>query len=242
MSVQHLLIAVLLVAAGTVHAAESDKWPLVLPAPHGAVILPNENAKRAHDEFRYAAVRRVDNMLYVSGVVIGRRPDEGKDPAAFKIQVRRGLQRLQSSLAAAGASFQDVVMVNSFHVWEGPNFSGTRDEQFDAFEEVIGEFLKPPYPAWTAVGTSGLLADGGIVEVHVEPRDHLVQRHGWVLLPVPRLPADRWRGHVRPVEPAVRTALNNPAPASPDCLRPVLLCLLAASQARPTGRAGGSCE
>ena len=42
MSVQHLLIAVLLVAAGTVHAAESDKWPLVLPAPHGAVILPNE--------------------------------------------------------------------------------------------------------------------------------------------------------------------------------------------------------
>ena len=71
MSVQRLWIAVLLVAAGTVHAAESEKWPLVIPAPHGSVILPNENAKRAHDEFRYAAIRRVDNMLYISGVIVG---------------------------------------------------------------------------------------------------------------------------------------------------------------------------
>jgi enamine deaminase RidA (YjgF/YER057c/UK114 family) len=27
--------------------------------------------------------------------------------------------------------------------------------------------VKSPYPAWTAVGTTGLLADGGIVEVQL---------------------------------------------------------------------------
>ena len=29
------------------------------------------------------------------------------------------------------------------------------------------EFMKPPYPAWTAVRTTGLLSDGGIVEVQL---------------------------------------------------------------------------
>lgn len=63
-----------------------------------------------------------------------------------------------------------MFIFNSFHVWQGPSFIGTRDEQFAAFEEVIGEFIKPPYPAWTAVGTAGLLSDGGIVEVQLIAR------------------------------------------------------------------------
>jgi enamine deaminase RidA (YjgF/YER057c/UK114 family) len=58
-------------------------------------------------------------------------------------------------------------MINSFHVWQGPDFTGTRDEQFQAFEDVIGEFMKAPYPAWTAVGTSGLLGSNGIIEVQL---------------------------------------------------------------------------
>lgn len=164
-----LMIAALL-AACAASAAEPDKWPLVLPAPHGSVILPNEDSKRAHDEFRYAAIRRVDNTLYISGVIVGRREGEGRDAAAFKLQVDRGFQRLKKILEAAGAGFQDVVMINSFHVWQGPNFEGTRDEHFALFEEVAGNYLKPPYPAWTAVGTTGLLSDGGIVEVQLIAR------------------------------------------------------------------------
>jgi enamine deaminase RidA (YjgF/YER057c/UK114 family) len=166
----HFWLAVLFVATGTVHAAESGKWPLVLPAPNGSVILPNEAAKRAHDEFRYAAIRRVDNMLYISGVIVGRRDNEGKDAAAFKLQVDRGFQRLKGLLESAGASFNDVVMINSFHVWQGPDFEGTKSEQFALFEEVAGNYLKPPYPAWTAVGTTGLLGTGGIVEVQLIAR------------------------------------------------------------------------
>jgi enamine deaminase RidA (YjgF/YER057c/UK114 family) len=161
------LCAVAILVVTSTHAAESDKWPLVLPAPHGSVILPNENAKRAHDEMRYAAIRRVDNMLYLSGVVIGRREGEGKDAAAFKLQVDRGFQRLKGLLESAGASFNDVVMINSFHVWQGPDFEGTKSEQFALFEEVAGNYMKSPYPAWTAVGTTGLLGTNGIVEVQL---------------------------------------------------------------------------
>src|SRR5262249_21397214 len=110
-------VAVLLSAAST-QAAESDKYPMVIPAPHGSVILPDEKAKWAYDNFRYAAVRRVEDTLYISGVVIGPREGEKRDAAAFKQQVHRGFQRLQAILESAGASFEDVVMINSFHVWE----------------------------------------------------------------------------------------------------------------------------
>jgi enamine deaminase RidA (YjgF/YER057c/UK114 family) len=152
--------------AGAAVAAEPG-YPLRLPAPGGEVILPDADSKANHDEWRFAAVRRVGDMLYVSGVIVNRRPNEATDVAAFKLQTRRALERLRRNLEAAGSDFQHVVMINSFHVWQGPNFTGSRDDQFKAFEDVIGEFMKPPYPAWTAVGTTGLLADGGIVEVQL---------------------------------------------------------------------------
>lgn len=158
-------VAALLFSAGAL-AAEA-KWPVLIPAPDGEVVLASEGDKRAYDEYRYAAARRVDNMLYVSGVVIGRRENEGKDVPAFKQQVRRGFERLKATLQASGADFSNVVMVNSFHVWQSPNFSGTMDEHWDAFYEVAGDYIKAPYPAWTAVGTTALLADSGIVEVQL---------------------------------------------------------------------------
>jgi len=161
---------VMLVTAGAPQAAESDNYPLVIPAPHGSVILPDENAKWAYDNFRYAAVRRVDDTLYVSGVVIGPREGEKRDADAFKQQVHRGFQRLQAILKSAGATFEDVVMINSFHVWEGPYFEGTKQQHFALFEEVADTYLKPPYPAWTAVGTTGLLGTNSIVEVQLIAR------------------------------------------------------------------------
>ena len=61
-------------------------------------------------------------------------------------------------------------MINSFHVWQGPDFEGTKSEQFALFEEVAGNYMKSPYPAWTAVGTTGLLGTNGIVEVQLIAR------------------------------------------------------------------------
>jgi enamine deaminase RidA (YjgF/YER057c/UK114 family) len=148
-------------------AGAEDKYPMKIPAPGGEVVLPSEGAKKSYDSWRYSAVRRVGDMLYISGVIVNRRKDEGNDVAAFKVQARRALEQQRKNLEAAGSDFQHVVMINSFHVWQGPNFAGSRDEQFWAFEDVIGEFMKPPYPAWTAVGTTGLLSDGGIVEVQL---------------------------------------------------------------------------
>lgn len=148
-------------------AAAAQTYPIRIPTPGGEVILPTAGDKAAHDEFRFAAARRVGDTLYISGVIVERRPSEGTDVASFKVQSRRAFERLKLTLETSGSSFADVVMINTFHVWQGPNFAGTRDEQFDAFDQVAGEYFKPPYAAWTAVGTTGLLRDGGIVEIQL---------------------------------------------------------------------------
>lgn len=143
---------------------------LRIPSSGGEVILPTARDKAAYDETGYAAARRVGDTLYLSGVIAGRRPGEGNDLEAFKAQTRRAFERIRTTLAASGATFDDVVMLNTFHVWQGPNFAGTRDEQFAAFAAVKREYMTGPSPAWTAVGTTGLLADGGIVEIQVIAR------------------------------------------------------------------------
>lgn len=138
-----------------------------IPAPHGEVIIANARQQQSYDNIRYAPARRAGDTLYVSGVIVGRADDEGTDPEAFKAQVRRAFQAIDATLKASGASFDDVVMINSFHVWEGPDQPAPRLEQLAMFNAVKSEFMKAPHPAWTAVGTTGLLNPHGIVEVQM---------------------------------------------------------------------------
>jgi enamine deaminase RidA (YjgF/YER057c/UK114 family) len=99
-----------------------------------------------------------------------RGKDEGNDAEAFKKQVRRAFQRIKQRLESSGVTFDDVTMMRTFHVWNSPHFRGTRDEHFEAFLAVKNEFMKAPHPAWTAVGTTGLLTDAGLVEIEMVAR------------------------------------------------------------------------
>jgi enamine deaminase RidA (YjgF/YER057c/UK114 family) len=141
--------------------------PKHIPTRGGEVILPTAVEQQNYQDYGFAAIRRAGNLVFISGVIVGRRPEEGTDVESFKAQTRRTFKRLETYLKAAGLDFDDVAMINSFHVWQGPNFSGTRADQFKAFEQVKEEFMHGPKPAWTAVGTTELLADTGIVEVQM---------------------------------------------------------------------------
>jgi enamine deaminase RidA (YjgF/YER057c/UK114 family) len=164
-----LLCALTLLISGFCPAqsqSNQPEKPIRIPSSGGEVVIATTAEKTtAYDQYHYSPSRRVGDTLYISGVVVGRRDGEGKDAAAFKAQVRRAFQRIQATLNAAGASFDDVVMLNTFHVWQGPNFEGDRPAQFAAFSAVKDEFMKPPYPAWTAIGTTSLIPDNGIVEI-----------------------------------------------------------------------------
>ena len=144
--------------------------PRRIPAPGGEVIISSAGEERAYDGYTYAPARRAGDMLYISGVIAGKAPGVEGDVEAYKAGLRQAFRRLERTLRAAGASFDDVVMINSFHVFDSPHFKGTKEEHFAAVLAVKAEFMKAPHPAWTAVGTTGLLSDTGLVEIQLIAR------------------------------------------------------------------------
>jgi enamine deaminase RidA (YjgF/YER057c/UK114 family) len=121
------------------------------------IIIP-EKADRAYDEYHYAPAVRVGDMVILSGIPAG-------GPGTYSDQVRRMFQRVEATLKLAGATMDDVVELNTFHA----NAKTTEEfgTEFQSFLVVHKEFFKNHYPAWTAVGTTALLAKGSPVEMRV---------------------------------------------------------------------------
>lgn len=113
---------------------------------------------RAYHEWHYTPVVKVGDMLIVSGIPAG--PGE-----TYEEQVRAMFERAKAELAAAGATLADVVEINTFHV--GATDSKTFGEEFARFAPIHHEYFPRHYPAWTAVGTTALLAPGAPVEMRL---------------------------------------------------------------------------
>ena len=142
-------------------------FPKKIAAPKGDVVLASERDQVLYDRFKFASARRVNEVLYLSGVIAGPEKGEARDVDGFKVQLRRAFGQIGATLRAAGASFSQVTMINTFHVWQSGNFEGDRNAQLAAFIAVKDEFIPEPHPAWTAVGTTGLALDTGVVEIQV---------------------------------------------------------------------------
>jgi enamine deaminase RidA (YjgF/YER057c/UK114 family) len=101
-----------------------------------------------------AAVRDGDR-LYVTGHT-GEDPDGNfsADPAT---QIRQTFRHIGATLSKDGASWADVVELNSYHVG--------LQAQAEILIAIAGEFLIDPYPAWTAVGVTELFDVGAVVEI-----------------------------------------------------------------------------
>lgn len=118
-------------------------------------------AKRSplNEIHRYSPAIRSGDLLFISGQV-GVRPDGSPEPV-YEDQVRRAFANLKAVLAAAGASFDDVIDVISFHTDPAV--------QFDTFLSVRAEEIgEAPYLTWTAIGATWLA--GFDVELKVVAR------------------------------------------------------------------------
>ena len=124
------------------------------PAPHHQVIYSdNPRARQMQDKIGWADSVTAGDTVYVSGVVAFTLPtDKGLEDA-----YTRAFDRLTKVLQRAGVGWGDVVEVRSFHT--DPN------AQIDAMAAVKRRYRTAPDPAWTAVGTSGLLGSTGITEI-----------------------------------------------------------------------------
>ncbi|MDQ7727864.1 RidA family protein [Halomonas sp. SpR8] len=110
------------------------------------VVFPS-GRQALYEQNAYSAAVRSGDLLFVSGQV-GSREDGSPEPE-FAAQVQLAFDNLQSVLKAAGASFEDIVDVTSFHTDPEAQFTAVMEAKARAFPEK-------PYPNWTAVGVTWL--------------------------------------------------------------------------------------
>lgn len=123
--------------------------------PAKRVVIP-AGRDRAYDNYHYAPAIRVGDTVIVSGLVAYKGAD-------YEEKVRNMFEELKRTLAAAGAELGDVVELNTFHAQVKD--TAAFDEEFGRFLKIHNEYFPDHYPAWTAVGTTALLAEGAALEM-----------------------------------------------------------------------------
>jgi len=108
-----------------------------------------------YEETHIPAALRVNDTVRVTGHT-GEAADGGfsTDP---EVQIRQVFGNIALTLVEAGVSWSDVVEINSYHVG--------LQRQLEAVLRIAAEFLKDPYPAWTAVGVTELLVPEALIEI-----------------------------------------------------------------------------
>ncbi len=127
----------------------------VKTAPDSAIVVP-AGREAAYDSYHYAPAVRVGDMVIVSGIPAARGD-------TYEERIRWMFDRLKLTLEAAGASIDDVVEINTFH--SEAKDTAAFNAEFKRFLVVHDEYFHGTYPAWTAVGTTALLAEGAPVEM-----------------------------------------------------------------------------
>ena len=118
----------------------------------------SEQARKFQEEWGYSDAIVAGDTIYLSGIVVGMREGDTDMEAAYD----RTYRDIGSILARAGASWDDVVDITSFHT--------DVTAQMPAIVAVHKRYVKAPYPAWTAIDVDRLIPDRGITEIKIVAR------------------------------------------------------------------------
>jgi enamine deaminase RidA (YjgF/YER057c/UK114 family) len=148
-----LLVVTALVLSMTTNAAFAG-------ARQEAKVLMAEDPASAkfQEEWGYAAAIVTGDAVYLSGVVAGMREGETDLKAAYE----RAFNSIGATLQRAGASWDDVVDITTFHT--------DLTTQIPAIVAVKNKYVKAPFPAWTAIQVGRLILNTGITEIKVVAR------------------------------------------------------------------------
>jgi enamine deaminase RidA (YjgF/YER057c/UK114 family) len=144
-----LSVAAAIVPAAAAGAGERQRSTVLMSE--------NEAARKFQEQWGYSDAVVTGDTIYLSGIVVGLRQGESDLEAAYE----RVYQRIGAILKRAGASWDDVVDMTSFHT--------DVEGQIEKMVAVHKRHVKAPYPAWTAIGVAKVLG-GGITEIKVVAR------------------------------------------------------------------------
>ncbi len=108
-----------------------------------------------HQAGGYSHAIKVGNTVYVSGQM-GIGEDNTLVPGGFEVQAKQALENLKRVLEAAGASFKDVVKLNTYV---------TAMEFMPVYQRLRRNYLSDPLPASTLVQVAGLGLPEFLIEI-----------------------------------------------------------------------------
>lgn len=121
----------------------------------------NPPALNPTNGFTHVVVATGGKTVYVSGQVSVNEKSEVIGKGDLRAQVERTFENLKVALAAAGATFKDVVKVTYFVV-------GLKPEHVPHIREVRRKYLDPNNPpASTLVGVAALVVPDWLIEIEV---------------------------------------------------------------------------
>jgi len=146
--------------AGVITILAAGLLPATATARDPANVLMPENAEARtfQEAVGYATAVIAGDTIYLSGVVAG--PAKGESDLAPGYE--RAFAHIAATLARAGASWDDVVDITTFHT--------DLAAHIDGFAAVKNRHVKAPFPAWTAIGVSRLYEPTAVVEIKVVAR------------------------------------------------------------------------
>ena len=117
-------------------------------------IVPKELASY-YDDWKMSPGLVSGNHVFFTGFT-GTGADGACSPDP-ETQFRTAFRQLDLVLREAGLDFGAVVEMTTYHV-------GLR-EHLDLFRSVRAEFVREPYPAWTALEVAGFASEATIIEI-----------------------------------------------------------------------------
>ena len=140
-------LLVLAVASGPAGAGARQQAQVLMSEDPGLA--------KIEGEWGFADAIVAGDTIYVSGVVAGLREGESD----LRLGYERAFERIGATLKRAGATWDDVIDITSFHT--------DLTTQMPAIVAVKNRYVKPPFPAWTAIQVSRLIPNNGVTEIKV---------------------------------------------------------------------------
>lgn len=119
--------------------------------------------EKLRDLLGYSQAVRLGDRVEISGQ--GGWSDDFEFPEDLEEEIARAFDNVERTLATAGASWSDVIHVNSYHIPDDPEFIGERPTR--VMTEQFRKRMGGRSPIWTQTGVPALGAPRMRVEIRV---------------------------------------------------------------------------
>lgn len=132
------------------------------------MMTPEFHATPGYGDTQLAAMHyhqavRIGDRVDISGQ--GGWDDDWNFPEALEDEIVRAFENVERTLAEAGATWRDVISVDSFHIPESPESIGDSHNRImvQQFRQRMGDRS----PIWTQIGVAALGAPKMRIEIRV---------------------------------------------------------------------------